>query len=340
MSDFTVNIFQYRGSSYQIGLNLGRKLIGTRIPQMFENITCPVIDVDNMKAIYRSFAPHLLDELEGLADGLKIPWVKAAALFSGYNLPKVGALGCSAMLTDTYYVRNYDFSPDLYDGYFSLVQPEEAFASAGYNLQVLGRHDGVNQHGLVAGLHFVSNHGYTTGISAWTAVRMVLDTCSTVPEAIDMLKAIPHAACYNFSIGDQGGSAVIEASPDDVVIRRDQSFLTCVNHFQNESLQNKNGPDFTHSVDRHTYLQTMDGKKLPQEEAFDHFRSNASPLFYTDYDDLFGTLHTFSYGYEDSRILTAIAQSDQVLDIDFDKWVAGKNMRVYNLHGKIGQTEQ
>src|SRR5699024_10515564 len=127
MSDFTVNIFQQRGSSYQNGLRLGREVNGTRIPQTFEMITRPEIDTDNLKAIYRSFAPHLLDELEGLADGMEIPWSRAAALFSGYDVPRPIALGCSAMLTDAYYVRNYDFSPELYDSYFSLIQPAKAF---------------------------------------------------------------------------------------------------------------------------------------------------------------------------------------------------------------------
>lgn len=339
MSDFNVTIFQYRGNSYQTGVKLGQQVRGTRIPRLFETITRPAIDTDNMKAIYQSFAPHLLEELEGLTDGLNIPWDKAAALFGGYDVPRPAALGCSAMLTDSYYVRNYDFSPDLYDGYFSLLQPEEALASAGYNLQVLGRHDGVNQHGLVAGLHFVSNNGYTTGLSAWTAIRMVLDTCATVSEAIDILREIPHAACYNFSVGDKDGhAAVVEASPDKVEVRRAPTLLTCTNHFQEESLQYQNRPDLTNSVDRHIYIQSMGEKKLTQRQAFDHFHDKASPLFYTDYEEMFGTLHTFSYSYEDARLLTAIAGSDQVLDINFDEWVSGKNIAKNKMQGIIAQS--
>ncbi|SFA94574.1 Predicted choloylglycine hydrolase [Lentibacillus halodurans] len=336
MSDFNVNIFQHRGNSYQIGLNLGKQLFGTRIPQRFEKITHPAIDTSNMEEIYRTFAPHLLDELEGLADGLQVSRAKAAALFSGCDVPKHEALGCSAMLTDDYYVRNYDFTPELYDGYFSLIQPQAAFATAGYNLQVVGRHDGVNERGLVVGLHFVSNSGYTRGISAWTAIRMVLDTCSIVSEAIDMLKEMPHAGCYNFSMGDRAGqTAVVEASPEHVVVREDRSFLTCTNHFQAQSLQHKNRPVIDNSVDRHTYIQTMNEKKLTQEEVFDHFRDKESPLFYMDYDALFGTLHTFSYGYKNGRILTSIAQSDQVLDIHFDEWVAESDLSEQLLQGMI-----
>ncbi|WP_164667313.1 C45 family autoproteolytic acyltransferase/hydolase [Virgibacillus doumboii] len=336
MSDFTVNIFQNRDSSYHIGLNLGKKIMGTAIPEKFETITRPEVDTENVKAIYQSFAPHLLDELEGLAEGAQVPWTRAAALFGGYDVPRPEALGCSAMLTGTYYVRNYDFSPALYDGYFSLIQPEEALATAGYNLQVIGRHDGVNQDGLVVGLHFVSNHGYMKGVSAWLAVRMVLDTCSSVSEAVRMLKEIPHAACYNFSLGDKAGKvAVVEASPNEVKVRHDEAFLTCVNHFQDESRQFKNRSLINNSLDRNTYLATKKENKMTMQEAFDHFRDIRSPLFYTDYENLFGTLHTFAYRYEDSKLLTAIAQSKQVLAIDFDEWVAGTDVPEERLQGTI-----
>ncbi|RUU69994.1 carcinine hydrolase/isopenicillin-N N-acyltransferase family protein, partial [Mesorhizobium sp. M7A.F.Ca.MR.362.00.0.0] len=77
------------------------------------------------------------------------------------------------------YTRNYDFSPLLYDGIFSMIQTNSQYASAGYNLQLLGRHDGVNEKGLVIGLHFVSNEGYRKGVSPWVSCRIVLDNCST-----------------------------------------------------------------------------------------------------------------------------------------------------------------
>ncbi|MFD3448933.1 C45 family autoproteolytic acyltransferase/hydrolase [Microbacteriaceae bacterium 4G12] len=124
---------------------------------------------------------------------------------------------------------------------FSLLQPENTFASAGYNLQVIGQHDGVNSQGLVLGLHFVSNNDYTKGLSAWTSIRMILDTCSILEDAIHMLQEIPHSPCYNFSIGDgRGNIAVVEASPEKVMARRGESLLSCVNHFQIKDLETKN----------------------------------------------------------------------------------------------------
>lgn len=340
MVNFTVNVLQIRDSSFNIGYKMGKLIQNKPLVKTLDTITKSDIDVKSMETIFSTFAPHLIEELEGLSQGLEIPFNKAASLFSGYDVPKTEAMGCSALMTKEYYVRNYDFSPELYDGLFSLVQPDTSFATAGYNLQILGRHDGVNQEGLVSGLHFVSNHDYTKGISAWTAIRMILDSCPTIDDAIHMLKEIPHAACYNFSLGDKNGNfAVVEASPEKVVVRQGSSLLTCVNHFQDHMLTNKNrSVTIEGSVKRNNYLLYMKNKNYKHVEMFDIFKDINSPVFFTDYENLFGTLHTFSYSYQDSRILTAIARSNQVLDVNFQAWVDGEPINEHILEGMIEES--
>ncbi|HWI49600.1 MAG TPA: C45 family peptidase, partial [Rummeliibacillus sp.] len=270
------------------------------------------------------------------SEGLGISLNKAAALFSGYDVPKTEAMGCSAVITKDYYARNYDFGPALYDGCFSLVQPNHIFASAGYNLQAIGRHDGVNEKGLVIGLHFVSNQDYSVGLSPWTSIRMILDTCATTVDAIQMLKEIPHSACYNFSIGDRNGDlAVVEATPSKVVIRRDPDLLSCVNHFQEKDLEQKNRAVIDNSLKRNNFLQSFRDSYLTQSEMFNNFANSESPLFFTNYDDLFGTLHTFSYSFKDSRIITSIARGNEILDFDFKEWVKGYDLKESILNGII-----
>lgn len=336
MPDFTLHIFQIRDSSYHIGVHTGEKMRATSILHMLESITKQEIDFPEMKSIYTSFAPHLLDELDGLAEGFGISFHKAAALFSGYDVPKTEAMGCSSLLTKNYYVRNYDFSPDLYDGVFSLVQPKQAFASAGYNLQLMGRHDGVNEHGLVAGLHFVSHDGYRKGVSPWAGIRMILDTCSSLEEAVALLKEIPHSACYNFSLGDRDGKmAEVEASPEKVAVRYGESFLSCVNHFQDVQMKRKNRLSIEGSLKRNKHLLSLNEKQLSHRQLFQHFKDTDSPVFFTDYENLFGTLHTFSYSYHDSRILTIIAGCKEVLDVNLQDWVNGDDIRRKNLSGYI-----
>ncbi|MGE8205425.1 C45 family autoproteolytic acyltransferase/hydrolase [Heyndrickxia sp. NPDC080065] len=337
MSNFNVDVLQIRDSSFNIGLKMGKLLKNRPILKSLEAITKPEIDFNNMKSIFSAYAPHLLDEIHGLSEGLEISINKSAALFSGYDVPKVEAMGCSSLITKEYYVRNYDFSPVFYDSFFSLLQPTEgAYASAGYNLQAIGRHDGVNEYGLVSGLHFVSNNDYSKGLSAWTSIRMILDTCTSLDDAILMLKEIPHSACYNFSLGDGDGNiAAVEASPEKVIVRKDQALLSCVNHFQVSELEKKNRPSIEGSMKRNQYLLTYQNKDLSQRQMFDIFSDKNSPVFFTDYENLFGTIHTFSYSFNQFRILTTIAQSKQVLDIDFQEWVNGKNINESKLNGLI-----
>lgn len=97
MSNFQVQVLQLRDSAYQNGLVLGQQLRSNPIVRTFEMITREEIDVQEMAAIYRAYAPHLLDELQGISKGLGISWEKAAALFGGYDVPKTDAMGCSAM---------------------------------------------------------------------------------------------------------------------------------------------------------------------------------------------------------------------------------------------------
>ncbi|MGG3507016.1 C45 family peptidase [Paenibacillus lautus] len=334
MPDYTVHIMQLREDNYHNGLKLGRSLRNQPILKAFEAVTKPNIDTEQLKSIYNEFAPQLLSELEGLAEGLEMPFPKAAALLGGYDVPKIAAMGCSAMITPSYYVRNYDFTPAFYDGYFTAAQPEQGLATVGYNLQAIGRHDGVNEKGLAAGLHFVSFDGYRTGLSPWVGVRMILESCATVEEVSYMLRHIPHAACYNFSIGDaRGNMAVVEASPDQVITRAGgEAAIACVNHY--EALTGKNRPSIEHSLGRKRYIDGLDATQLTQTEALGLFKERESPLFFTDYDDLFGTLHTFSYAFEEGRVMTSLAQGS-ALDFSFRDWVEGKDIPAAELTGHI-----
>jgi predicted choloylglycine hydrolase len=336
MSDFIVDILQHRGTPYQNGLRLGQFMKDKPIIQSFKMMTKTEIDCTNMKSIYHQFAPHLIEELQGVAEGVEIPYARACAMFSGYDVPRAPAMGCTAVSIDDFYVRNYDFTPEIYDGVFTLNQSKSSLATAGYNLQLIGRHDGVNEHGLVGGLHFVSQEGYQEGVSAWLSLRMLLDSCSSVDEAISMLKELPHAACYNFSLADaDGNKVVVEASPNVVKVREERDFIACVNHFQVMEMLQYNRENIEGSMKRDKFLEGYNTKLHGQEEWFNLFKEKNSPLFFQEYNNMFGTLHTFSYSFLDSRILTTIAQSGTEIDFSFHDWVKGKNIAQHRMIGKI-----
>ncbi|WP_449354991.1 C45 family autoproteolytic acyltransferase/hydrolase [Virgibacillus natechei] len=318
MPYFEVAIDEQKGSSYEIGYNQGENIPASLV-EKFESIVNQNIDVRAAENIFQQFAPHLLDEIKGLTDSLNIPYKKALSLFSGYDIPMLKGMGCSAVVTPNYYVRNYDFSPDSYDNRLAIINPQEAYASVGYSLHMVGRHEGVNEKGLAIGFHFVNDTHSRKGLSAGGVLRIVLDTCQTTDDAIQSIKELPHAWSYNYSIGDASGkTAVVEASPVEVKVRHDQNVLLCTNHFQHAGMGAYNRTAGNTS-ERLYHLDQAKTNHRTGKEMFGWFRDPNSPMFFDDYDNFFGTLHTFAYLFDEQKVLTAIANG-RVLEIDMKNW--------------------
>jgi predicted choloylglycine hydrolase len=205
MALFRVGVVQCRGTPYEVGraqaqsfavTPKGRAFLGrkaTRFPVWF--------DIGAEQKAFASFAPAVWEEIAGLADGLGIPMERAVLCFGNNGLrPPTG--GCSAVMAGGVYGRNYDYKPRYYDAQFSLVHAKGSYASIGASAIITGRLDGMNQHGLVVGLHLVRTSPRRPGLSCVVIVRSVLDQCATTAEAVTLLRRIPHAMLYNYSLMD------------------------------------------------------------------------------------------------------------------------------------------
>ncbi|WP_226579820.1 C45 family autoproteolytic acyltransferase/hydolase [Halobacillus litoralis] len=325
------NINQYRGSSYHIGVSESLDVSEDILMKLkiLENNRSPWEGIKQLQ----TFAPHIIEELQGVADGLGWSLKKTAARFAGCNLPCSLAMGCSSFIDKRFAVRNYDFSPDCYDHRLTLIQPDKAFASAGTSLHIVGRHEGVNEKGLFTALHFVNNKGAKEGFAATMIVRIVLDKCENTQQAITLLKKLPHAWNYNYSLSDQHGDmAVVEAGPERMRIIKGKGKITCTNHFKGSTVKE----DFTRSIFR---KQVMDQKNFTSiTEAFHYFSDETSPLFYQDYLHSFGTLHTFGYDNMTGRVYIALPFGECVT-IDWNCWVKGENVTQNRLYGRYLQKE-
>ncbi|WP_221568319.1 hypothetical protein [Alkalihalobacillus sp. TS-13] len=132
MNEFVVDIHEFRDRSYTIGYEQGR-LLDKKQLAVYETFTKESMDLEGAQTVLKAFAPHLLEEIHGLADGLRIPYDIAMRYFSGYDLPKLQAMGCSSIVTQDFMVRNYDFSPLIYDHQLVFAQSEETYGSVGYS---------------------------------------------------------------------------------------------------------------------------------------------------------------------------------------------------------------
>src|SRR5215469_114186 len=193
---FRVSVVQCRGTPYEVGraqarlfamTPKGRAFLRsktTRFPWWF--------NIRTERRMFARFAPVLWEEFAGLADELGITMERAALRFGNDGMrPPIG--GCSAAITADVYGRNYDYRPRYYGAQLTLLQARGSYASIGSTHQLTGRLDGMNEHGLMIGLHQVSKSPRFSGLSADLIVRMILDQCATTAEAVAGLRQLPHA---------------------------------------------------------------------------------------------------------------------------------------------------
>lgn len=331
MESFKISINQYRGDSYNIGYQQGQQIDKSLLAVYSNIINERNIDLEKLKEIYSSYAPHLFRELSGIADSMNIP-LRTAALFSGFGAPEIQGMGCSSVVNRNMLVRNYDFSPEAYDARFVFIQPREGYASVGHSLHVMGRTEGVNEKGLAIALHFVNSKDTQNGLTAASVIRIILDTCKNTEGAVNLIKELPHSWSYNFSIVDsEGNSVVVEESPFDVKIRENEGMLFCTNHFQRRDMSIHNRENLEGTKERLNYLSQNHLEKMDVREIFNAFRAD-KPLYDEKYNEFFGTLHTFAYSCNDKKVLTAVPNGD-VLEIDFNEWVNGKDLNQKDIIG-------
>lgn len=337
--ELVVRLVELRGGHYQIGLDQANELksFPNLVPMDLLSMLTMNANVHKAKEVLENTAPHLLQEIEGLAEGLSMELDTAIKLFSGYDVVFPN-MGCTTLVNDGFYVRNYDFSPTLYDARIVFTNSENGYASVGFSQQVLGRLDGMNEKGLVVGLHFVNNEHSAEGFLATTIVRMLLDQCANIEEAINLITNIPHGYCYNYSLTDLSGkSVIVEASSQQQIINFTNP-LICTNHFESELLREKNRIEIQGSVRRKEYVSNLLTESLSPISAYHHFNDGSSPLFYKYYQEFFGTLHTVVYSPKDLRIIIGVGENSNPLIFSLKEYMEGAlNLPDY-INGTINQS--
>jgi predicted choloylglycine hydrolase len=338
---FRVSIVQCRGTAYEVGRVQARLFAATSKGRAFlrrEKTRFPWwFKLNAEERVFRTYAPALWEEINGLADGLGIALERAVFAFGNNGLrPPLGA--CSAIMTAGVYGRNYDFQPRYYSARFALLQTKGSYASIGATELLTGRLDGMNEHGLVIGLHLVRMNPRAPGLSCVLIVRTILDQCATTADAVAMLRRVPHAMRYNYSLLDAGGiAAVVEALPGSVAVRTGD-WLACTNHFQSPLLRPLNRRS-AHSQRRLPPLEAWAAQRLSAEAMFLALNRSTSPAFHHGYIRGAGTLHTIVAEPTKRRILIGIggdasALEEDMLDVSFSRWVNGEDLPIAYLDGR------
>ena len=163
--------------------------------------------------------------------------------------------GCSTLVVEpsrsvhggAIFGRNFDWPPFGVLPEFAMVtvvrQPgKRSYAQIGY-APMLGVTSGMNDAGLCLAMLEVSAAADGSpafdpvGVPASFAFRRVLEECSTIDEAAQLLGELKRTTMFNLAVCDKHCGAVFEATTQNFNVRRASSGLCmCTNHFRTNGL--------------------------------------------------------------------------------------------------------
>jgi predicted choloylglycine hydrolase len=242
------------------------------------------------RSMLEEHMPELLPTYEKLCE-LSGGGDVEARFLSMWNPPPYMA-GCSQaawVRGNPTLIRNYDYDPRYFDGrmrYTNWLKPVIGIQDSAWGIL-----DGMNGDGLGAALAFGGRKVSGEGFGIPLIVRYVLETCSTVPEAVEALKRIPCNMSYNVLLLDKAGHyAVVYMNPDrpSKAVERP----VCTNH--QEQVEWDEYAAFTQTVYRREYLEEcLLDDNIDRAQLMKRFLR--PPLYHQQYLRGFGTLYTAAY---------------------------------------------
>lgn len=338
MTSVYSDIIQFRGTHYDFGVLQGNLLKDSPIlPNRKKQwgskskLRHFITEKNDVKKMFLHFAPGILDELNGLADSLKMDMADAFREFGGYYL-EYGKSGCSIFTGNDYMMRNYDNDPLSYEGRYLFYQPtDQGYAIVGPSMQITGRTDGLNEKGLSMGYNFINRMKSNDGFVCNMIGRIILEKCANVEEAISLLREIPHRHSFSYVLLDQSGeSIVVEASPREVVIHQAN---ICTNHF--EKLTHENRYQMEDSLQRYQAIERQESNISDPYKAFRMMNDTGKGVFSKKYGAWAGTLHTAAYFPKDMKAWIALGGDRMPLIFDFGQWLKGKTVNVTRIKGEL-----
>ncbi|MFC4735790.1 C45 family autoproteolytic acyltransferase/hydrolase [Bacillus daqingensis] len=335
----SIEALEGRGDAYQFGLKQAERLKQTvlyhkHVRRRKKSIRRYTTDFLATKAWIQEISPDLWAELEGLSEGLGWRFEDIVHEYAGYQQSWIKS-GCSALMGEGIYGRNYDYHPKTYDGRFVMYQPLSGYASVGFAQRIIGRMDGMNEKGLAIGYHFVNRISPEDGFICCSIARLVLDSCSSVPEAVKLLQEIPHRHSFNYSLADSDGrTAVVEASAKGAV-ELNHNGGACTNHFRAEEKQRENRHMTMESEQRLRRLFELKKTAAAQAGTFELLNSTKHKIAKKEYGNWSGTIHTAVYDTTNLQVTIGIGTDAVPVVISFSDWLKGSRFIVKKLRGQI-----
>lgn len=193
--------------------------------------------------LFEEHCPHLIEELQGLAEGAGVTYAESLALNARSALTNVPDGGCTAFVVSRYGTeckqiligQNSDQLPVARDlGYVLHLKPQDKPEVLMWTFGGMIGYHGINSLGIG---HFANDLGggpvARFGMPHYPLKRMMHE-CASLTELTQIMERIPLWANGNYVLCDGHGEILdIEATPDRLHLLRDNGagFICHANHF-------------------------------------------------------------------------------------------------------------
>lgn len=247
-----LSLIELSGNPFQIGYALGRFGAQAAHSYLVSSSSWDTVmrwrgsDTSHaMQALVERHFPHVHQELQGLAKGLDLPpedvflwncrgdvWAMARDGCTTVQLPLKGGPRIT---------HNEDGDPG-FSGYcgIGIFAPDGGpdFASFVYPASIPGHTFAVNAHGLAMTVNNLRTRESVVGVPRMVLTRALLD-CSSLPQALDVLRGMPRSGGFHFSMAQRGEPALfsIEFNAAEVSVQPIDRPALHANHAVHDSMR-------------------------------------------------------------------------------------------------------
>lgn len=200
--------------------------------------------IERVLAVLREWRPGVVEQFEGIAEGAGVALAKVVALNARTEIIALGKSAASECSTVTARIDDRRYGVQTWDWHIELDAFWHTHRVTGPGLRYAGLTEqgilskiGVNEAGLA--LHFnILGHREDGpgGVPMHVLSSIVLSECSSVADALELIRTAPIASSSAFTMLDAAGAVSVEMSPAGVfVIDEAGGSVQRTNHFQHET---------------------------------------------------------------------------------------------------------
>lgn len=239
----------------------------------------------------RQYMPELLPIYESMVEAAG--GGDHAARFLAQYCPPPLFRGCSQAVyikDEPVIVRNYDYSPYVFDGLLMRSQFDQRSVIAMIDC-MSGVLDGMNENGLAVSMSFGGREEFGEGFGITLLIRYILEFATNVDEAYELVKDIPVHGSYNLTLLDADANhATLVIAPGETTLLTNAAIAT--NHQQLGSWPLYE--EKVQTIQRYEHLEEVVALQKDSTESFAN-RFLQPPLYNTQFARGFGTLYTAAY---------------------------------------------